>query len=656
MIRYEILKLIRHHALIGIIIVLSLFCVFGFKNELIDDNGYRALSTQIRNSTKKSELCEQLQDRYEKTLLDEWNEAYITGNRIADLRLLADVIGELNQTVTYDDNIRRRLQLDEYKLRSYLYRSSALYSSLVAEQVNEELLSVHVEYQGQYAYRIFVTSKSRMIFGMLLPVLLAMYMLFSERDTNMSEVLYCSKYSQNQLFLAKILAGGLWLFLNALVVSVIELGYLVWRFGAGNWNAPFQTIQGMLSYSKNLSVAMVVLANIGVQIVGMISMFLLGYCLGTWIQNRVLAVALYGIGQGLSAFAFYRIPVYSNVALFRWLNLFSMIEARQLIIANRIPGLHTKMTTGGVTVLVFLLVDLLCIGLCCYKNSRHPGSGSVRHSLRRLGWSSLRGIEMRKWFLHQKGWILLAGLFAICIWGYPTTHRSFTGKTELFYQKYIEESRGSYTNEKKEKLLTEQDKIETIQKTLIEDELPSAVRAYYEEYVERMGGLELAIEQVTELSRWKDAAILHEQDYEFLFGQSDAKDSFDMNCLFLVLVSIGISCMIWGYDAECSVNEILIHSAKREAKRRRRNEIQCVISVLLCGLIVFGIWFARHVQNCRFDELTASCRSLHLLRGVPGEITILGALILYYVGILLFIMLLGCVTGYFYSRFRKGKH
>lgn len=471
------------------------------------------------------------------------------------------------------------------------------------------------------------------VFLLLSVIAILLRLMLQERAEGLLHLLKPTKNGRGRLICAKYLTLVITVFL--LTTIFYGTNYLV--AGAmnllGEGDAAIQSLDGYMASPFAITIntyfyLFLLCKWLAMTAVG--SVFFL-FCICC--RNQVYTILCIGITFTAELLLWLTIEDYSWLSPIRQLNLAAIMDTSHYFndyINFNFFGFPVSAATAGLVTVVFAMLVSLLLSIKLFSAEESVAARKnqwldifkKRQSTTKASASLLRG-ECKKLLLMQRGLLLLAVLLAIQVISYWESPY-FSDKEEAYYQKYSQILVGELSEEKAERIKTEEERFEALSVELEEQyqryergEISNAVLDYYVSELTpeqaELNGFERAKAQYQylqrQLSENKDVAYVYQTGWNQLFGPDGRRKEildFAKLLLMLLLALSGLGTV----EKAFSVELLILPSAKGMKSVNRVKIILCAMYAFVAAGIVF-VW--RPLQIAEYYTLAGMDYSIRSL-------------------------------------------
>lgn len=517
--------------------------------------------------------------------------------------------------------------------------------------------------------------------------------LFSmEQKTGLSELIYTTKKGRVQLAFKRLLTI---LFCSAVFTAVIyALLFAVSFFiygGTGDYSNYVQSVSLLADFTVPMSVWNFILYYVVLKIISVSA-----FAVATWftmsaVNNKNIALGVFVILLSVEYVMNYFIAPQSNLAIFKYLNIFSLINPTDIVITyHNIPffgaviGARNTLTVFAIAVFAVLSVLCLVIGERKRPISRpnvieiflQRQTYKIRSFFQRIiGNLSDFGKELYKIFIIQKGILVIAVLLYIVFSNIPSG-KVYYGEVDTMLNEFYATYSDTLNSKSQAYIENLRNEIDTVYNEFIqaheayangecsEDDLQKATNKY-NSYEAKRTLLSSLDEQVTHIQFIKgtkgiDAWFVNPFGYEFLLGNISYVKQIGNSVLSLACVVILLS-GIFSFERK-SKTDMLIRSTKNgRNKIFNKKLISTLCITIFVWAMVYGCEFLGIYNKYGLASFNAPIQSLKLFVNVSSNVSILEYLILMYavrlillISSVMVIMLISSYTSYMASILLSG--
>lgn len=624
-----------------------------------DSYSYQAYLKLMENIDKEnlSEEIEILQKNEEN-----FSQADLyTDNYSSEQKLYDEVLKQAVYTLNYREMIHTTIENAQTGSVS-LFQENA-YINREQEKVlsdYERLLGISVDFSSYRGIHILAKADFADVFLLIVVILLVAAMLTMEKEEGTWSLLYTTYHGRKRVCVVKFLSGGLLLCI-CVIVSLFYKWFVVFEtYGIGDVGNAIQSVYQYADCKYLLSIG----EFLALCFAGRLLAYMFFYALLFWVAVFFYrSMALYGITGiflGVEFLSYEFLSDNSWLGILKQLNIFQFISSDEMISEYRnvnifqfpVDYLYVAFVTEIVVFLIFAILGIYCAERYTEsKKNLHlvkkPALFNVFHITKKKAFCPsnlfLFMKELKKVWIGEKGYALFVLACIILFVSYSPAEESFADKNQVYYQSYIRSVEGKYSDEKLENLLKERGELKQLEKELnSEADYTMAQRDVMQNRVERLLGLDMAIQNVSYIRDNKVGYIVYEKGYLVQFGKMEGR----MRLLFLrmlsVLFMVGFAAFVWGVEEWSGTTPILKCSLLGKCKLRQFKRLHIFVLAVLIFVMTYIPWIKNviTVYDCNFWQ--APFNSILSFEGVSFQNMSLAAGALIFWGIhLLYLYCIG---------------
>lgn len=498
---------------------------------------------------------------------------------------------------------------------------------------------------------------------------------FEDRKKGLSYMVRATKKGRFSLAINRILT----LAASSIAASVVLYGVLflctTYIYGGDN-SRVIQSVEAFKECDRAITITQFFVEYVMIKALVMFMVSLLMYMGMTLWKNMGMVIVTLAIILGSQYFMYENITYNSTYNLFKFLNIFSFIDTKNLYSTYYNISLFGKpigireLLIVGVIIMIWLIIAIVIINTIAYNCIEITAFAYIKEKWLRLKdkclkYRSINNWEIRKIFTLNKG-ILVVIVFAVFIAGMiSTVNTSAGGTTSTFKEKYYK----SHNNEVDSEILLE---ISEVREAYINAEL--AEMDAYDEYMQgkitweeyetvvykcekeasRCKLYEAIADDVKYIEKLKtetgiDGKLISQTCYDCLLGSGETNTKYK-NCIVLL-----IACIFIGHGVFSSENQSGFISVIRATGKGRMKSfnakllmvslITAVMSIALFAVEYYNVWCVYGMNN-----LDAPVQSIQFLMHFPFEISINTFLVIWYLlrlsVVIAAVMIVMCISLY----------
>lgn len=666
LIKQEWKKILRIKAVPSLLFAMLVLSLVLYGNELYGQsrysvNAYLALHETINKEDLAAE-AERLES-LSRTMIREQvlPDSMFAETLVGEYSLYGQLVDEIEQVAGYEQYLTVVKKNAQKKLNSTLYRQQ---ESVLreAEKVVADFAAmedVQAELCPTKGMSLFFKMDLQEFFLVIGVFLVASTLVSMELEEGAIRLLRCTKHGRRRVVFAKVLAGaGL---IAAYVGLMLGLRFLITIAGYGTQclSASVVSMVGVSGCILPVTIGQGALLFAGFKLLAYLALFFLLLLLALLLQQPWKMYVFAGGPVALFWAAYALIDVNSWLAGLKWMNPVAFLDTGTLLFTYKnITLFGYPATYRTCMVVACLILALICLMLCT-PAFLHVLPGRKTGNVRLAGWletlvsavtgrRSLVGYELRKWSFYQSGGIILLLLAAGLLMTYsPVADQVYT-EEEIYYRYYVQQMEGEWSEEKMETLLVERQRLLELEEKLWSGEVQdSLTQSYYSKQLKRKQGLEKAIRYGEFLEEQGNGTFIYEQGYERLFGKREPTTLFLYRCVSLAVMTF-LSVLLYGIERRTGMQQLIRISFKGEKSVRIRKHINTLLMGTLIFVIVYIPWFVNVFSVYGTNGVSAPAYCLWqtgIGANVPGAVTVEMLLAAYYGAHLLYLWVVGLVTG-----------
>lgn len=678
LIKQEWKKILRMRAVPLLLFVMLFITLFSYADRLLPENTYplRAYreAHKVLDGLSLEKQLEELErmEQESRTMLRSQTlpEGAFTEYYWHEFRLYEQLISELEQVTGYQRYLTGVEKNAQKTLNSTLHQrqESALRE---AEKIIKDFAvmeGVQAELLPTKGMDLFFEMDLQDFVLVLAVFLLAASLATVELEEGTLQLLRCTNVGRKRVVYAKYLAGCGLLAAYWLLIWGSKLLATVGIYGAEALSGSIVSLQDSYGCTLPITIGQGVALFFAGKLLAVLTLFsflfLLALCL-----RQAWKIYLFAGGPVALFWAAYRlIDEQSWLAGIKWINPVAFFDTKTLLLRYKnlsffgypVSYRNWMLVICAVIILFsLLLLGKAFLGMQIGKNT--GGNGKVFALAERMaavitGHYSLGGFELRKWSFYQSGGTICVMLAAIMLFTYsPVADQVYT-EEEIYYRHYVKEMSGIWTDEKMTVLYEEQEKLQGYRDILRSGEEPGmGMINFYQQQLKRESGLQKAIQYGEYLREKGEGTFIYEQGYERFFGKLQPMNLFLYRCLSLAIM-VFLTVQMYGVERRTGMNRLIRISAVGERKIRRYKAANTLLVGILVFVIVFVPWFYNvfSVYGTNGINAPAYCLwKLGIAPDAPAFVTVGVMLVVYYGAHLLYLWLIGFVSGYVAERVKN---
>lgn len=444
--------------------------------------------------------------------------------------------------------------------------------------------------------------------------------------SGMSDLIRTTPKGKVQIRLARV---------QAVIGSVVLTGILLYgsnllitqfTVGFGNLSGYVQGMPMFRNMSFPCTVGMYLLLFLIWKLAALVFSVLVIQFLTAWFGGQGMAWALSGIVLVVSFGLWFFLPDRPMVKLFRYLNPVGLLDVRQII--GNYQNLNIFQYPVGLlqaAILFVLFVGLLLLFGTILIGEREYFTWKIALPARKKErlWKHLFSYESYKVIVCQKAWCIYVVFLILSVMTIQTG-KEHIGAKEYYYEKYITEYAGDYT----------ENKAAAIERLMEEGNT---------EGVDEGEALEKVYEQAQYLQGItdKNKGFVNLRTLELFFFDTQTEIQ---NTLFIVIaIMLSVSNLFY-FDSRKGLSELLQATPNRKNIHRAKYKL-ALLSGVASTMIIWGITYIKYFHAYGINGTEYSIHSIPALEQIPYSGSILSYMIISMLLRLIIGMLLGLTGG-----------
>lgn len=489
------------------------------------------------------------------------------------------------------------------------------------------------------------------------------YILFWERDQNLTLLLKGNKYGHVPLAIAKLMTLLSVIVLYVLLQEILTIGMFGNLYGYGDLSRVLQSVYLFRNSVWSLTVGEMLLMLVGIRIGIAVWIGAFLYCLGMIVRSGAAAVGLAALGLGAEYICSSFFSIDGSMNILKSVNPFYFWNAGQAfgeyhnlnIFGYPIAKEQAALIAGTVTAVVFLTIGITAFHKICQIKA---GNGFERIFVwlrKRLaflnGRTGVLGCEFNKVMIQQKKIVILALFFLFGINGMISAFDEvrYGDAATAAYHYYVGQIQGKVTDDTYRFIEKEQAYLDECYRQLAEtDEGGMDPQIAMYEIERREEGFHMVVSQLDYLENnlpKEERFVVDELAYEDIWENV----GWELRQWFIgaavVFILIG---GVYALDIQKNMNPLL-HATYYG--RKRLNRSKNLEALLLTGIVYLFTELPLFWQYYRIDHFDAVSHGLNIFSRTyfQGNAAIGVIIFLVFTGKLL-IFLLACMLGLFLQR------
>lgn len=648
MIRWEIKKITEVQHILFIVLLLCIQTgVLLFLCIKPGEEGYSArdlykVSREVKPGTPLQQLqtfkdrAEELSERLETSEVteNEWLEIF------SDYQMYQQIIEEASVGVGYADYLEEiKNQASRLQGASLLVKEDTFTSRNIAalEKAYADLAPEALPWNPSEGTELLTDSKLTDFFLMICMLLFTLKLTVSERTGGQYRLLHTAPNGCRRTWAAKLAAyliaetGCIILFYLSAFVTVR------YAAGTGTFGDPIQSVQFFYQCPYRLTIGQFLIIFGVTKAFVLIAVSTVVYCIGTGCKSMLSAAVCVCACMAGSLLLWYAVERTAWYGLLKEINLAAPVHTWHYFsnaVNLNVAGYPVPTAAAGVIFLLLVSFLSLLLSRRLWSRAHLPAITVPPKRIRKKGggYSGLYLYELKKLLIKNRG---IGVIFVMVLILAAMPSPEIFSRMQYYYQKYAAEFFGPLTEEKKQRLLEEQDRIAEVDNALevltrqlenqeISMETFRLMQAQISIPVEQRLAFDMVQEQYTCLEQ-KEAenshvVFLDESGWKILYGDW-GKQYRLMNAVWIYVLGILLLHNYWIME-KTSHMEILIRSAP-DGRRRvaGAKNTAVMMSFLLIALIPWSYRFllvAKTYALPGFFSLEISSDSISVLNGTAG--------------------------------------
>lgn len=497
------------------------------------------------------------------------------------------------------------------------------------------------------------------------------FQLLSERKKGLWDIVHTTKYGRGVLARKrmKILFLSTVMFSIAIYGTTIGLSFYYYG-GMGDLGRSAQSLEILSRCPMQGSVFYFLTQYYLLKIASMFLIALITWSIISSVHNLSLGIMFFAVGIAIEYSLYRFLPVQSFMNLFKYVNIFSYIECKDIYISYLNLDLFGKAINVRM-VIIGLLPILICIfgWYAIVVNAiKRPKESSIILSVL---WNKIQrfnnfvlnklncfGLELYKILWVQKG-IIILGVFAIIEMNTLSSVRVYYSPAEQIFMKYCEKMNGPYDDNAKQiieqiRLELEEENIEIVKINedysngkieLVEYETLMVEHQQFDNKMKAFSMLEEKIKRAEQLKRERNitAWIIDDIGYSRLLGSESYKRQLT-NAMISILFVVLLTSQVVVYETINQTIHLVRSSERGRGTLFRKKYLASMLMTLIVWGGTYGCELFQTYKMYSFHYLRAPIQSITCLSDFPfHHVSIAGFLVILY---LIKLLLLCCVASF----------
>ena len=513
---------------------------------------------------------------------------------IRDIALYTDVIGEISLLRNYDSYLQNIDDQANQMTLSVLFANKNSYSYRNVRKTPGDfvdLKGLKLDVGPSAAFELALNSPATDVILVIVVFSLVLFLVTTEKENGSMILTNTMANGGRKNGLSKLFACLLLLAGAVLVLYVMNLITAGSGYGFGNWSRYIQSIAGMNESALKMTVYEFVAAFLASKILGIWTVTLLVFLAAVIMKTIPGCFGITAGAVGIFGILYFLIPKYSLWSIFKYANPIAFLQTFDLY------ALYQNRNLFGYPVSALKLF-FICTGICCVcliplilylygkmeiLHEYRRGHAGIVSNLKRK--PHLLGLESEKILIFEKIIFVLLILLIVRIAAYrPLT--VYVTQDEIYYNQYINEVQGIYTEEKADYLFTEQSRLNEIQdkfNTVLSEGGGNNVVLIlrYNELLAPKTAVDRLCEHASYLKDKNNAVFMKDDGWLILTGGGNDDNTTIYLALVMSVIVLLCTSEIYGIEYRSQMTQIIQTTVN--GKKQLRTKF-----LLLCGLLLIS--------------------------------------------------------------------
>lgn len=559
-----------------------------------------------------------------------------------EMLLYGDVLSELEQVYSYHDFLNSIQSQQEALLSMQGTLGISAYEQRRIDKVLEDydaMRTVEMSFIRSRGLHEAVCFFPTHILILLIALLLTAILFFREKEQKHFIMLDTMASGRERLRAAKLLALLLGILL---AVGIFELenllifGMLYGFCPKGFLSAPLQALYGASSSALCITVGqMLLLSCIGFCLACFLIMLLI-LLISRWIPNMALLYAGAFMILLMEALLYFKVGSLSKYANWKWINLAALLNIQDALMSYKLLNIFGIPVSYIFAVSVFFALSVsigMLLNIILSIESRYQIIFfSKRHRLlkrkRRHRTCGLLQHEFLKILVDSHGWLVISAVILFSVWISGTYKENLYDLEDVYYKKYITQVEGIYTEDRKDILLDELERLKQESSILEENNVLQANDSALFIIQRKESALMKCLEYAAYLEEKPGSSFVYSNGIECLFTDKNR------NLLYMIFGVTAVICMMsffWTMEYSSGVEMLqAISTCGRKSIQRKKNMFSIGMTLLVFA-VLYGSFYGSIFKIYHISELSAQANSLQCLSFAPAWMSIRLFLIILFV-------------------------
>lgn len=460
---------------------------------------------------------------------------------------------------------------------------------------------------------------------LFLLILLTSALFSHERQNQTGMLLYTVPKGRLSVGCAKYVAGALGTVAIVALHSLMQILIVHATYGIGNADSLIQAVPGFGACSYLLTVRQFLAAYVLMRMMVGLMLYSLFFLILCAVRKAWLAV-LFCICL-LVIFTLFKMGIHPNTsaAPLYYYNPVTMFD-----VADTIADYRNENVLGyPVSRLAVCVACQFVVFLCCSTVAalffstnllaQRVGGRNGRKLCGKRFRFHLLGGEIFKCMVVQRGIFVYAAVLFLMLVFCPDVGDDLGTVDKLYYKSYIRRMEGTYSEEKMETLIGEQEKLKKEEKVLNRGRATAEAAEIITHDLEMQPALSRTIRYARYLSEKKHSSFVYPEGYLICFGMKRGRIAlwYDM---MGIIISLFLAWLIATVDVESGMEQLIVASAHG---RRKMNSVKSKTVVIVTFVTVLAMQFFFFFTVGReygYSEIAATAQSIPVFSHVPSWI------------------------------------